>query len=260
MIRARVAASGAATAGLVPRPSSASAGSVARSTSWVVAPSAASCARAYSTSRRDLDVADGLPEIPTAAKPRVESLTPARFYSPAGPATPWRRPGRVASLWRRDATCSRPPSPAALAQRSRAGGGEPRPACGRPVLRLERIRHAAALLARKRHRGRVQPLAHAPGTAAGRGDVGGEAVHDPVLHVPLRHVRHRARSLRAHAVRGWVYGERIPDAGDVRPRGADRGDRPGRLGTRVESRRVVRVQLHRHGTVQVGAGPGLDVP
>src|SRR5207237_587715 len=57
----------------------------------VVAPRAASCARAYSTSVRDLDVLDGLPEIPTTARRLVESLTPARSYPPAGPASPWRR-------------------------------------------------------------------------------------------------------------------------------------------------------------------------
>src|SRR2546425_36167 len=80
-IRARVATSSAAmTVGLVPRPSSGSAGSAARSTSWVVAPRAASRASAYSTSMRDLDVVDGLPEIPTATRSLVESLTPPRSH------------------------------------------------------------------------------------------------------------------------------------------------------------------------------------
>src|SRR5439155_379230 len=140
-MRARVAASSAAvTVGLVPRPSSGSAGSVARSTSWVLAPRAASRPSAYSTSRRVLDVADGLPEIPTAARPLVASLTPPRSCSPAGRASPWRRRPCVATLWRRDATCPRPPSLAAVAERPRARGSEPRPARGRPVFRLDRIR------------------------------------------------------------------------------------------------------------------------
>src|SRR5439155_7209624 len=69
MIRARVAASSArVTSGSVPRPSSGSAGSAARSSSWGVAPRAARRARACSTRRRDLDVPDGLPEIPTATR------------------------------------------------------------------------------------------------------------------------------------------------------------------------------------------------
>src|SRR2546426_12698567 len=79
-------------------------------------------------------------------------------------------------------------------------------------------------------------------------------------HLPLRDVRHRARPVRADTVRGWVFGERIPDGGDVRTRGAGRGDRPGGLGTRVESRRVVRVQLYWYRRVPVGAGSGADVP
>src|SRR5439155_3444076 len=243
-IPARLAASSAAvTEGLVPRPSNGSAGRVARSTSWVVAPRAASRASAYSTSMRDLDVLDGLPEIPTAANPLVESLTPARSSSPTGPASPWRRPGGVASLGRRDASCPRPPRPAALAECPGARGGESRPAGGRSVLRLDGVRDPAALLARERDRGRVQCLAHARGSAADRTDVGGEALHDPVLHVPLRHVRHRARSLRAHPVRGRgrVYGEGISHAGDIRARGSGRGGRPGSLGSRAEPRRVVRV-------------------
>src|SRR3989442_7008302 len=74
MIRARVAASSAAvTVAAVPRPSSGSAGSAARSTRCGVAPRAASRPRAYSTRRRDLDVADGLPEIPTPTTSVVES-------------------------------------------------------------------------------------------------------------------------------------------------------------------------------------------
>src|SRR6266436_4063461 len=79
MIRARVAASSAAvTVAAVPRPSSGSAGS----TRCGVAPRAASRPRAYSTRRRDLDVADGLPEIPTATTSVVKSLTLPR----SGPA------------------------------------------------------------------------------------------------------------------------------------------------------------------------------
>src|SRR3989454_2039361 len=261
MIWARVAVSRAAiSAGAVARPKSASAGSVARSTSSVTAPSAASRASAYSTSIRDLDELDGLPEIPTAAGPRLESFTSARSRCTRRPASPWRRPGGVASLWRRDATGSRPPSPAALAERPRARGCEPRPARGRPVLRLERVRDPAALLARERDRGGVQRLAHARRTAAERRDVGGEAVHDPVLHVPLRDVRHRPRDLRAHAVRGRVCGPRIPHADDLLARGSGRRDRPGSLGTRVEPRGIVRVQLHRHRGIQVGARSGTDVP
>src|SRR5213082_3516825 len=191
MIPARVAASIApATAALVPLPSSGSAGSAARSTSCVVAPRAASCARAYSTSVRVLEVLDGLPEIPTTARRLVESLTPARSYPPAGP-----------------------PRLPAVPERPGARGGEPRPARGRPVFRLERVLDPAALLGRERDRRRVQRPAHARGAAADRSDVGGEAVHDPILHLPLRDVRHRARPVRADTVRGWVFGERIPDGG-----------------------------------------------
>src|SRR5437764_7848374 len=211
MIWARVAVSRAAiSAGAVARPRSASAGSVARSTSSVTAPRAASRASAYSTSIRDLDELDGLPEIPTAAGPRLESFTSARSRGTRRPASPWRRPGSVASLWRRDATHPRPLAPAALAERRGARGREPRPARGRPVLRLERVRHPAALLARERDRGRVQRLAHARRTAAERRDVGGEAVHDPVLHLPLRDVRYSSRNLRALDFRGRGCGPGIP--------------------------------------------------
>src|SRR5437773_937336 len=81
MIWARVAVSRAAiSAGAVARPRSASAGSVARSTSSVTAPLAASRASAYSTSIRDLDELDGLPEIPTAAGPRLGAMWAAKLF------------------------------------------------------------------------------------------------------------------------------------------------------------------------------------
>src|SRR5256884_333974 len=201
-----------------------------------VAPRLAHTGRsAYPPSMRDWDVLDGLPEIPTAATPLVESLTPARSSSPTGPASPWRRPGGVASLGRRDASCPRPPRPAALAECPGARGGESRPAGGRSVLPLGGVRDPAAFLARERDPWRVQCLAHARGSAADRTDVGGEALHDPVLHVPLRHVRHRARGLRAHAVRGRgrVCREGISHAGDIRARDSGRGGRPGSLGARA---------------------------
>src|SRR5436309_3567257 len=221
MMWARVAVSSAAiSGGAVARPKSASAGSVARSTSSVTAPSGASRASAYSTSIRDLDELDGLPEIPTAARPRVASVTTA---------SPWRHPASVASLWHRDAPGPRPPAP-------------------------------AALLGGKRDRRRVQRLAHARRTAADRRDVGGEAVHNPVLHVPLRDVRNRSRNLRAHALRARGCGPRIPHADDVLACGSGRRDRPRRLGARVEPRGIVRVQLHRHRGIQVGARSGTDVP
>src|SRR5260370_38366793 len=57
--------SAAETGAAVSRPSNAVAGSVDRSMRRVSVPRAASCASAYSTSTRDLDVADGLPEMPT---------------------------------------------------------------------------------------------------------------------------------------------------------------------------------------------------
>src|SRR5260370_35583037 len=56
------------------RASNAVAGSVDRSMRRVSVPRAASCASAYSTSTRDLDVADGLPEMPTT-RIAVASLT-----------------------------------------------------------------------------------------------------------------------------------------------------------------------------------------
>src|SRR5712691_11433935 len=117
MIPACVAASSAVvTVAAVPRPSSGSAGSAARSTIWVVAPRAASCARAYSTSMRDLDVLDGLPEIPTAGR-RLAASPPLHI---------------VVHL---DVAPTGPPSSAALAQRPGARGGESRPPRRRPVLR-----------------------------------------------------------------------------------------------------------------------------
>src|SRR5881396_3000514 len=134
MIPARVVASIApATAALVPRPSSGSAGSAARSTSCVVAPRAASCANAYSTSIRDLDVLDGLPEIPTAARPLAAS-PPLDI---------------VVHL---DLTPTEPPRLPALPERPGARGGEPRAPRRRPVLRLERVLDPAALLGRERDR------------------------------------------------------------------------------------------------------------
>src|SRR2546426_3070608 len=57
-------------------------------------------------------------------------------------------------------------------------------------------------------------------------------------HLPLRDVRHRARPVRADTVRGRVYGERIPDGGDVRTRGAGRRDRD-RKSTRLNSSHLV---------------------
>src|SRR5256885_1390938 len=92
MIPARVAASiASATVAVAPRPSSGSAGGAPGAPRRVVAPPAAGCPQAKPTRLRDLDVLDGLPEIPTTAGRLVESLTPARSYPPAGPASPWRR-------------------------------------------------------------------------------------------------------------------------------------------------------------------------
>src|SRR5690349_22357684 len=91
-MRARVVASIAAvTAGAVPRASSASAGRAARSTSVVAAPRPASRASAYSTSARDLDVADGLPDRPTTVT-RLVGFPKARETCRDG----WRR----ARAWR----------------------------------------------------------------------------------------------------------------------------------------------------------------
>src|SRR5260370_13364429 len=64
----------AETGAAVSRPSNPLAGSVDRSMRRVSVPRAASCASAYSTSTRDLDVADGLPEMPTT-RIAVASLT-----------------------------------------------------------------------------------------------------------------------------------------------------------------------------------------
>src|SRR5436189_50989 len=76
MIPARVVASIApATAALVPRPSSGSAGSATRSTSCVVAPRAASCARAYSTSVRAFDVLRML-----VAQPQIGAMWAAKLF------------------------------------------------------------------------------------------------------------------------------------------------------------------------------------
>src|SRR5205823_9843320 len=54
-----------------------------------------------------------------------------------------------------DLTPTEPPRLPGLPERPRARGGEPRPPRRRPVLRLERVLDAAALLGRERDRGRV---------------------------------------------------------------------------------------------------------
>src|SRR6059058_1318431 len=207
-MRARVAAaSAAATAGSEPRPSSASPGNVARSMSSARAPRAASRANAYSTSTRDLEVAAGLPESPTAARLLLTLLTRARSSGAAGPASPWRRSVEPASFPCRDATqphadtVRRRGRPAPVAERPRAGGGEFGAAGRGVVLRLERVRDPAALLGRKRDRGGIQRAAHAVGAAGQSLDLGGEGGYDPFLHLPLRHVHHRPRPVRAHTRR-----------------------------------------------------------
>src|SRR5436305_12230011 len=130
-MRARgAAASAAATAGSEPRPSSASPGNVARSMSSARAPRAASRANAYSTSTRDLEVAAGLPESPTAARLLLTLLTRARSSGAAGPASPWRRRVEPASFPYGDAThppadtVRRPGRHAPAAERPRAGGAD----------------------------------------------------------------------------------------------------------------------------------------
>src|SRR2546430_3512897 len=207
-MRARVAAaSAAATAGSEPRPSSASPGNAARSMSSARAPRAASRASAYSTNTRDLEVAAGLPESPTTARLLLTLLTRARSSGAAGPASPWRRRVEPASFPYRDATqphadaIRRRGRPAPVAERPRAGGSESRAARRRVVLRLECIRDPAALLGRERDRGGLQRAAHAVGAAGQSPHLGGEGGNDPFLHLPLRHVHHRARRVRAHAVR-----------------------------------------------------------
>src|SRR5438552_1803035 len=89
------------TSGCVPRPSGGSAGGAARSSSWGVAPRAARRARACSTRRRDLDVPDGLPEIPTATRSVVNR---SRFQDqvPRPISSAWsRRPSSENGLTRK---------------------------------------------------------------------------------------------------------------------------------------------------------------
>src|SRR5437762_12409697 len=222
------------------------------------APRAASRASAYSTSTRDLEVAAGLPESPTTARLLLTVPTRARSSGAAGPASPWRRRVEPASFPYRDATrphtdtVRRRGRPAPVAERPRAGGGEFGAAGRGVVLRLERVRDPAALLGRKRDRGGTQRAAHAVGAAGQSPDLGGEGGYDPFLHLPLRHVHHRARSVRAHAVRrgarAWFPG---PDR--VLPRGASRRDLARGAGPRGQSRRVVCIQIHRRGRVPHGS-------
>src|SRR2546421_9231290 len=244
------AASAAATAGPDPRPNGAPPGNAARSMSSARAPPAASRASAYSTSTRDLEVAAGLPESPTTARLLLTLLTRARSSGAAGPASPWRCRVEPASFPYRDAPEPSAHSvrgrsrPAPVAERPRAGGGESGAAGRGVVLRLERVRDPAALLGRERDRGGIQRAAHAVGAAGQSPDLGGESRYDPFLHLPLRHVHHRARRVRAHAVRRGARA-RFPGPEHVSPRGARRGDLARRAGPRGQSWRVVRVQLHR---------------
>src|SRR5206468_7759561 len=80
--------------------------------SRVAAPRASSCARACSTRTRDLDVADGLPEMPTARSLADVSLTgspPAAEQKPIGRNT---RRGIAADL--ASLALQAPPPPRAL--------------------------------------------------------------------------------------------------------------------------------------------------
>jgi len=141
-----------------------------------------------------------------------------------------------------------------------ARGGESRPARRRAVLRLDRIRDPAAVLGGKRDRGRVQHLAYARGTAAGRCDVGGEAVHDPVLHVPLRMFTTVHGVFVLTLFGGGFTGRGLPTAATFAHAVQGAGIAPAAWGLAAQSRGIVRVQLHRYRGIQIGAGPGADVP